>query len=107
MPQEDAVLGHPARIIDVVEAVRSAQTGAEVLVADAALGDFPGVALDWVAVILSLVLILGRPFRVGAAVAGFAGHAAVSPAETVKLAGSLGKSLVNGGEGGGRRVSGS
>ena len=46
-PQEDAVLGHPARVIDIVEAMGSTQTLAEVLeMAGAALGDFPGVALE-------------------------------------------------------------
>ncbi len=35
------MLGHPAGVVDVVEAVRSADTGAKVLVAGPPLGYFP------------------------------------------------------------------
>ena len=61
---------------------------------DAALGDLPGVPLELGGGDIVVGVDPGGPFGVGAAVAGFAGHAAVRPAEAVKLAGSLGKPLV-------------
>ena len=107
LPQEDAVLGHPARVIDVVEAVRPAQTGAELLkMAGAALGDLPGVALDLGGGDIVVGVDLSRPFRMGAAVAGCTGYAAVGIAETVDLAGIFGEPLIGGDEGSGRRIGG-
>ncbi len=54
------MLGHPAGVVDVVEAVRSADTGAKVLVADPALGYFPAMTLELVG---GDVVVAGDPGR--------------------------------------------
>ena len=66
MPHEDAVLGQPTGVIDVVEAVRPTQTGAEVLeMADPALDYFPGVALELGGGDIVVGVDFGRPFGMG------------------------------------------
>ncbi len=74
--------------------------------ADAALGDFPRVALELVGGDIVVGVDLGRPFRVGAAVAGFAGHAAVCLTEAEEGVGVFRKALVGRHERSGGRIVG-